>query len=158
MKTNLIFGSTAITVVIAYLLLSTSQPDTPTPSMDLFNNKAIVEISLPYPLSKDALFGERAFEAQCASCHGLNAAGQKGVAPPLVHIIYEPNHHSDKAIKRAVVLGVRAHHWKFGDMPPIASITEDEIAAITIYIRELQRKNGIKRHLKIQHPPTIRLE
>ena len=30
-----------------------------------------------------------------------------------------------------------------GDMPPVAAVTEEELAAIVLYIRELQRANGI---------------
>ena len=58
-------------------------------------------------LSQNAQIGQLGFEAKCAACHGLNAAGQDGVAPPLVHIIYEPSHHGDEAFQRAASLGVR---------------------------------------------------
>ncbi len=39
--------------------------------------------------------------------------------PRLVHKIYEPNHHADFAFQRAAAQGVKAHHWKFGNMPKI---------------------------------------
>ena len=40
--------------------------------------------------------------------------------------------------------GVRAHHWPFGDMPPVGQpLTDGELAAIIAYVRELQRANGI---------------
>jgi mono/diheme cytochrome c family protein len=84
-----------------------------------------------------------AFDANCASCHGANAAGQDGVAPPLVHIIYEPNHHGDASFLLAAKNGVRAHHWPFRDMPAVQNITDDSIALIVTYVRELQRANGI---------------
>lgn len=87
--------------------------------------------------------GEAAYNARCASCHGPNAAGQDGVAPPLVHRIYEPGHHGDQAFFMAARLGVRAHHWPFGNMPPVAGITEAEVASIVTYVRALQRANGI---------------
>jgi len=87
--------------------------------------------------------GEAAYNANCASCHGVNAAGQDGVAPPLVHRIYEPGHHGDQAFLMAAQLGVRAHHWPFGNMPPVDGITEAEIADIVTYVRALQRANGI---------------
>jgi hypothetical protein len=38
---------------------------------------------------------------------------------------------------------VRAHHWRFGDMPPQPTITPDAIHMITRYVRELQQANGI---------------
>ncbi|MEO1825019.1 MAG: cytochrome c, partial [Roseibacillus sp.] len=90
-----------------------------------------------------AQMGQRAFEAKCASCHGENAAGQNGVAPPLVHKIYEPNHHSDAAFLNAAQNGVQSHHWNFGNMPPVEGLTQGDVKMIAGYVRELQRANGI---------------
>ena len=104
---------------------------------------AIVDVALPDTLTQNSQVGKRAFEASCASCHGTNAAGRDGVAPPLVHKIYEPSHHADESFQRAVALGVRAHHWPFGDMPAVEGLTRGEVTLITTYIRELQRANGI---------------
>jgi len=40
--------------------------------------------------------------------------------------------------------GVRAHHWPFGNMPPVEQrLTDGELGAIVAYVRELQRANGI---------------
>ncbi len=94
-------------------------------------------------LSGLALAGKTVFDASCASCHGVNAAGQDGVAPTLIQRIYAPNHHSDAAFLIAAKLGVRAHHWKFGSMPPVEGLSDDDIAAATEYVRALQRENGI---------------
>lgn len=103
----------------------------------------LVAVNLP-KLSSAAESGKNAFEANCASCHGVNAAGQDGVAPPLVHEIYEPNHHADISFIRAVKNGVRAHHWRFGNMPQIKGVDDEEVAQIVTYVRELQRANGIQ--------------
>lgn len=102
----------------------------------------IVEVNVP-ALSDKASIGQTAFNENCAVCHGINAAGQDGVAPPLIHVIYEPSHHSDQSFYLAAKNGVRAHHWPFGNMPPVDGIGDQEIADITFYIRELQRANGI---------------
>lgn len=69
-----------------------------------------------------------------------------GFGPPLVHKIYEPSHHGDMSFIMAVRNGVRAHHWRFGDMPAQtdAKLTDGEIGAVIAYIRELQRENGIE--------------
>jgi len=104
----------------------------------------IVKVKLPDALSANAQIGERAFEAKCASCHGKNAVGQNGVAPPLIHKIYEPSHHADMAFVLAVRNGVRSHHWPFGDMPPVEGLTQADVQYIAKYVRELQRENGIK--------------
>ncbi|WP_342743574.1 cytochrome c [Planktotalea arctica] len=67
----------------------------------------------------------------CAACHGVNAVGQNGVAPPLVHKIYKPSHHGDESFQRAAAQGVRAHHWRLGDMPAVEGITREEVTFIT---------------------------
>jgi len=77
------------------------------------------------------------------ACHAVNASGQDGVAPPLVHKIYEPSHHGDESFQRAVSLGVQAHHWRFGNMLPVEGLTRGDVKMITAYVRELQRANGI---------------
>lgn len=104
--------------------------------------RAIVEVTVP-ALEGKAVLGQLAFVAKCASCHGENAVGQVGVAPPLVHKVYEPSHHGDMAFVMAVRNGVRAHHWKFGNMPPVEGITDAEVGTIVAYVRALQRANGI---------------
>ncbi len=104
---------------------------------------AIVAVTMPEELSPQAQMGQRAFEATCAACHGADAGGKQGFAPPLVHKIYEPSHHSDMAFQIAVQSGVRAHHWPFGDMPPQDGLTRSDVDNIVAYVRTLQRANGI---------------
>ena len=106
-------------------------------------SEALVKIEIPAELSGLAVIGKRGFDKNCAACHGENAVGQDGIAPPLVHKIYEPSHHGDESFQRAVAMGVRAHHWKFGNMPAIEGLTRADVKAITAYVRELQRHNGI---------------
>ena len=102
----------------------------------------MVQVTLP-DLGSDFEFGARAFTAKCAACHGPSAGGLNGSGPPLIHKIYEPSHHGDAAFFRAAELGVRAHHWPFGNMPPVEGITRAEIAEIVKYLRAVQRANGI---------------
>ena len=94
-------------------------------------------------LSATARAGAAAFAENCATCHGENAGGTDR-GPPLVHRIYEPGHHGDMAFLLAVQRGVRAHHWRFGDMPPVEGVSQDEAREIVAYVRELQRANGIR--------------
>jgi mono/diheme cytochrome c family protein len=86
--------------------------------------------------------GEAKFNANCARCHGQQATGT-AQGPPLVHKIYEPNHHGDIAFQRAAANGVRAHHWKFGDMPKIEGVASADVEQIIQYVRWLQRQAGI---------------
>ncbi len=104
---------------------------------------ALVKVMLPETLSQNAEIGKTIFDAKCSACHGENATGQEGVAPPLVHKIYEPGHHGDESFQRAAANGVRAHHWRFGDMQPVEGVTRGDVTMIISYIRELQRANGI---------------
>ena len=100
-----------------------------------------IVVNVP-PLSAAAEAGRAAYDRRCLQCHGLHGAGT-AVGPPLVHPVYRPAHHADFAFALAVGRGVRAHHWRFGDMPPQPDTSRDEVEAITRYIRELQRGNNI---------------
>ena len=92
--------------------------------------------------SETALAGEELFDANCALCHGVNAEGTDQ-GPTLIDRIYHPGHHSDFSFRRAVAQGVRQHHWAYGDMPPVATVSADAVEQIICYIRELQREAGI---------------
>ncbi len=93
-------------------------------------------------LMPNAAQGKRLFEKHCASCHGMDLKGSdKG--PPFLHPVYEPSHHGDAAFQMAVKNGSRAHHWRFGDMPPVLGVSPDEVVHITAYVRQVQRQNGI---------------
>jgi len=93
-------------------------------------------------LSAVAKFGQAAFGKHCSTCHGADAGGTNS-GPPLIHRIYHPGHHADMAFVIAARRGSRAHHWKFGDMPAVKDITDEEIAQIIVFVREVQRANGI---------------
>ncbi len=102
-----------------------------------------VRVKLPAQLSQDAVEGGELFADNCQRCHGKNASGT-GKGPPLVHVIYEPSHHSDASFYKAASKGVKQHHWPYGDMPPVAGLTENAMGKIIRYVRELQRENGIQ--------------
>lgn len=97
----------------------------------------IAAVSTDVELSAAAEGGRSVFAANCAVCHGADAGGTN-LGPPLIHRIYEPNHHPDPSIRLAVLSGVRQHHWTFGDMPAVAGVSADEVEQIICYIRELQ--------------------
>lgn len=116
---------------------------TPPDTSGIGKGEAIARVKVPAELGGLAGMGKIAFEAKCASCHGENAAGRQGFAPPLVHKIYEPNHHGDMSFQSAARNGVQSHHWDFGNMPPVDGLTTGDIKGIVAYVRELQRENGI---------------
>ena len=102
----------------------------------------VAVVELPASFSPEASMGGKIFAENCASCHGVNAAGGTGNGPPLVHKIYEPSHHGDGAFYNAVANGVQAHHWGFGNMPA-QEVSQSDVSLIVAYVRELQRANGI---------------
>ncbi len=101
-----------------------------------------VSVRIP-ELGQIARLGKEDFDNNCAACHGINAAGTEN-GPSFIHTVYRPGHHADFAFQRAVETGVRAHHWRFGNMPPQPQVSKQELARIVVYVRELQIANGIR--------------
>ncbi len=95
-----------------------------------------------YVLSDTARAGEEVFNVNCSVCHGVGAAGTN-LGPTLIDSVYHPGHHSDFSIRNAVSQGTKQHHWSFGDMPPVAGVSPDDVENIICYVREIQLANGI---------------
>lgn len=127
-----------IAVTLTLLFLATGCAGEESQPVDAEYAAILNMVSLPEELET----GERLFNANCSTCHGQLALGTDR-GPPLVDIIYEPSHHADMAFVMAAERGVRAHHWQFGDMPPVPSVSRDEVEAIIGYVRFLQRQVGI---------------
>ncbi len=137
----LMIGACAVVAIAGYIFLQPNQSNDVSPSAPIASN-ALVTIKVP-PIEGNAAIGQRIFETACSACHGPNAVGVEGAGPPLIHKIYEPSHHADEAFQRAVAMGVRSHHWRFGNMPPVAGLTRGDVVMVINYIREIQRANGI---------------
>ena len=86
--------------------------------------------------------GEESFQDRCAVCHGEFATGT-ATGPPLVDRLYEIGHHPNFSFRNAVNNGVTAHHWNFGNMPPIPNVAPEEIEAIICHVRDLQRAEDL---------------
>ena len=124
--------------LLACLLLAGCQGDNGTPSSGPQGTEE------PSELSPDAMAqrGEELFNVNCSACHGLEAAGTD-LGPTLIHRVYHPGHHTDASFHNAVKVGVRQHHWTFGNMAPVGGLKEPEVDNIICYVRGLQRQNGI---------------
>ncbi len=88
--------------------------------------------------------GKNLFQQNCAGCHGKWGKGTV-VGPPLMDRIYLAWHHPDDSYYQAALSGARAHHWKFGDMPPLPGMDRKKLDRIIPYIRWLQEQSGIRR-------------
>ena len=144
-KKYLLLGASAVAAVgaIAFLRSEPTQEIPPVTGLATqVADTAMVAITMP-DISGDAAVGQNIFESICAACHGAQGVGNAEAGPPLIHKIYEPSHHGDESFQRAVAYGVRAHHWRFGDMPPVEGLTRGDVAMVIDYIREIQRANGI---------------
>lgn len=106
------------------------------------NEKSIVKTTMP-TLDKTFDKGAQLYTENCAQCHGKTLGGVVGNGPPFVHGYYNSGHHGDAAFYRAVSEGVQAHHWRFGDMPKIESLTRDDAQRIVAYIRAVQKYNDV---------------
>jgi len=94
------------------------------------------------PMTPALNIGKMNYDVKCASCHGPGGVGtDKG--PTFLHRVYHPGHHADGSFYLAAKRGARAHHWKFGDMPPVEGITDKQIEKIVLYIRAVQKTNGL---------------
>ena len=110
----------------------------------LIRERSKKQISVIVPeLSAEAKNGKIAFETHCVQCHGINSSGTDR-GPSLIDRIYQPAHHGDFSFVRAVTLGVPQHHWLFGSMPAQPQVPRQEIDRTIVYIRELQKANGIQ--------------
>jgi len=106
--------------------------------MDRAESSEPDKIKVPF---KHAL-GHQKFQQSCSVCHGSALQGTKQ-GPPLIHPFYKPSHHADFAFYRAALKGVKAHHWEFGDMPPVSGITRKDMDVIVPFIRWLQKEKGL---------------
>jgi mono/diheme cytochrome c family protein len=87
--------------------------------------------------------GAALYAANCAECHGTELQGtDKG--PPHLSIVYAPDHHPDDSFRRAIADGVPAHHWEFGDMPPVEGLSDEQVDAIIAFVREEQERQGFE--------------
>jgi len=86
--------------------------------------------------------GKKIFNNLCSKCHGEWGNGTTQ-GPPLMHGFYKPSHHGDPAFYRAALKGVQAHHWRFGNMPPVPGATRKDVDTLLPFVRWLQRENGI---------------
>ncbi|GJM06164.1 MAG: hypothetical protein DHS20C09_21600 [marine bacterium B5-7] len=111
-------------------------------STKLLAQQAVFNDPVEPEMSAKLNLGKMNYEAYCASCHGKTARGSdKG--PTFISRIYHPGHHGDGAFYIAPKKGARAHHFKFGDMPPVKGVNDSQLQTIIEYVRAVQQANGL---------------
>lgn len=92
--------------------------------------------------------GDVLYQASCSVCHGSDLRGT-AIGPSQLSVVYQPGHHSDESYMNAVFNGVPAHHWDFGNMPPVSGLTEGDMDRVIAFVRENQRIEGFE-----PYPPS----
>ena len=87
--------------------------------------------------------GQGLYDANCASCHGVDLRGT-AQGPSHLSEVYVPGHHGDAAFGLAIIRGVSQHHWQFGDMPAVEGLDQSHIDAIVAYVRSVQTEQGFE--------------
>ena len=105
MKSTIVIAAVLVASGVGYALWPVVPQTAMTENAISMEGGLLANVILPATLSQNAQSGKRGFEAKCAACHGVNAAGQDGVAPPLVHKVYGSSHHGDESFQRASGLG-----------------------------------------------------
>ena len=126
-------------ILVAFVLLSFSMV-----GCDVSNNGASNKMPIP-PKGFVASIGQgkSLYRSYCSGCHGADVTGSHR-GPPLLHKVYEPSHHADYSFYMAASKGVKAHHWKFGNMPPVSGASPEDVGHIIAFVRSEQRKVGIR--------------
>jgi mono/diheme cytochrome c family protein len=117
-------------VILAFLVLAACSPAPDTVEVDEQDPELVEQ-------------GQPLYQQHCAQCHGSDLRGTD-IGPSHLSIVYEPNHHGDGAFLAAVSRGSASHHWDFGSMPPIPGLSQEDVAAITAFVREQQRIHGFE--------------
>lgn len=92
--------------------------------------------------ASDSSGGAELYGQSCASCHGADLRGTDQ-GPSHLSQVDAPDHHPDASFRAAVTQGSAAHHWDFGDMPPVEGLSDEEIDLIIAYVREQQETHGL---------------
>jgi mono/diheme cytochrome c family protein len=101
------------------------------------------ETGIPVQNSDLVAAGDVSYQANCAECHGSDLRGTD-MGPSHLSVVYVPGHHGDQAFVVAARVGVRAHHWDFGNMESIEGLSDDDLTAIIAFVRENQRIEGFE--------------
>lgn len=101
----------------------------------------VVTVTIP-ELSTEAAAGRIAFNTHCSECHGKDGIGDM-TGPPMLYPFYRPADFPDERFGQAVREGAPKRLWKMGSMKAMPEVSEAEIKAMLLYVREAQAANGM---------------
>lgn len=106
--------------------------------------KVSIKATVTIPeLTESGLRGRGVFATKCAECHGADGEGGSRKGPPLIHPMYRENVYPDFVFKKAVLDGKRAKNWRFGAMPPVEGLTNQQVDDVIAFVRAAQIASGI---------------
>ena len=131
----MIVAGVVLAVVAIVALEGNSSPRDPMTSQSEFD----IPVQDPVLVAE----GEPVYRASCAACHGADLRGTE-FGPSQFSVVYQPGHHSDSSYISALVNGVPAHHWDFGDMAAVPNLSKDDMTRVIAFVRENQRIEGFE--------------
>lgn len=95
-------------------------------------------------LSAAAQHGREVINAKCAECHGVDGTGGSRKGPPILHPMYRDEIFPDFQFKRSVREGKREKNWRFGPMPAMPDLSDEDIDGVIAFVREVQTATGVQ--------------
>lgn len=95
-------------------------------------------------LSASAQHGREVINVRCVECHGVDGTGGSRKGPPFLHPMYRDEIFPDFVFKRSLLEGKREKNWRFGPMPAMPDLSDEDIAGIIAFVREVQTATGVQ--------------
>ena len=95
-------------------------------------------------LSPLAQHGRKVINEKCADCHGVDGTGGSRKGPPILHTMYRDEIFPDFVFRRSVLEGKREKNWRFGPMPAMPDLSEEDVNGAIAFVREVQTATGVQ--------------
>lgn len=89
----------------------------------------------------DPAAGEQIYADFCGACHGRDFEGSVQ-GPSHLDAVYDPIVTTDAEFRDAIRNGAKMKNYDFGNMPPIRSLDDQQVADVIAYVRSVQEERG----------------
>lgn len=89
----------------------------------------------------DPAAGEQTYTDFCGACHGRDFEGSVQ-GPSHLDAVYDPATTTDADFRDAIRNGAERTNYDSGNMPPIRSLDDQQIADVIAYVRSVQEERG----------------